>query len=92
MRLEPLVGEHFKPGADSDGPSLTQVWGAHLHPCFSDFHPGQRSNKPLTSLASPRFEILSHMTRWLTISNGDAFPNCFQYKGNNPQLAYASTA
>jgi hypothetical protein len=27
--------------------------------CFSDFERGQRNDKPLTSLASPRFEMLS---------------------------------
>jgi hypothetical protein len=54
-----FFGEHFKTGADSDGPSLIKYWGAHLPSVFSDFHCGQRNDKPLTSLTSPRFERLS---------------------------------
>jgi len=27
-------GEHFKTGADSDGPVLIKVWGARLRPLF----------------------------------------------------------
>jgi hypothetical protein len=45
-------------GADSDGTAVI-VWGAICLPCFSDFHLGQRNDKPLTSLASPQFEMLS---------------------------------
>jgi hypothetical protein len=34
-----LNGEHFKPGADSDGHALIKYWGA-LASVFSDFHCG----------------------------------------------------
>src|SRR5207342_2414482 len=58
-RLSLLRGEHFKTGADSDGPALTKYGEPICILCFSDFHRGQRNDRPLTSLASPRFEMLS---------------------------------
>jgi hypothetical protein len=36
-----------------------QVLGSPFASVFSDFHCGRRNDKPLTSLASPRFEMLS---------------------------------
>ena len=60
-RVRPFrrTGEHFKTGADSDGPALIRFGEPICILCLSDFHRGQRNDKPLTSLASPRFEMLS---------------------------------
>jgi hypothetical protein len=40
--------------------------------CFSDFHRGQRNDKPLTSLASPRFEMLSEEQKTLAWAQNSA--------------------
>jgi hypothetical protein len=44
--LAPQAGEHFKTGADSDGPALTKYGEPICILCFSDFQRGQRNDKP----------------------------------------------
>jgi hypothetical protein len=51
--------EYFKPGADSDLLPRSSMGSPFASSVFSDFHLGQRTDKPLTSFASPRFEMLS---------------------------------
>ena len=48
-----------KRGLDSDGPTPINYGEPICILCFSNFQRGQRNDKPLTSLASPRFEMLS---------------------------------
>ena len=50
-----------KRGLDSDGPTPINYGEPICILCFSDFQRGQRNDKPLTSLASPRFEMLSSL-------------------------------